>query len=196
MNRLIIFCCFTLASIFTCHAQSKDESKPSVQDLDFLIGTWDVSLKWYDTYNPGSEPAFTETGTMTCTYDLNYRGTNKIISCRSELYTDSGRLKGRDREVLELIRWSRFSNAYERTGIYSNWPATGIEKFQFDREARIFNIEGELGVQDGMLERYSETYQFNEDYNTFSRRNIANFSDMPITEYNLTMTGTGVKKAE
>lgn len=186
----------TLALVFvvsSVQSQNSIKKDSAIQDLDFLIGTWEVQLTWYDTHTPGSEPEFSEKGTMVCTYELDYRGTKKFIFCKSSLYTYDGRLKGRHREVLEIIQWSKFSGAFERTGVYSNWPATGIETFIFNSEERTFYLEGELGVQDGMLERYAESYQFNADYTTFERRNLANFSDMPITEYNLTMTGTGKK---
>lgn len=192
MKKLILSAVLLLVTGIV-HSQTETKKNPTIQDLDFLIGTWEVQFDWYDTHQPGSEPVFSEKGTMVCSFDLDYRGTKKFIFCRSSLDTYDGRLKGRHRETLEVIQWSRFSNAFERTGVYSNWPATGIETFTFNPKDRTFYLEGKLGVQDGMTENYAEVYQFDESYTTFQRRNVANFSDMPITEYNLTMTSTGNK---
>ena len=171
----------------------QSQNKHTIKDLDFLIGTWEVEFDWYDTHKPGSKPEFSEKGTMVCSYDLDYRGTKKFIFCRSSLDTNEGRLKGRYRETLAVIQWSKFSNSFEKTGVFSNWPSTGIMTFTFNPLKRTFYLEGKLGVQDGMIERFAETYQFNKDYTEFERRNVANFSDMPITEYNLTMTCKGKK---
>ncbi len=171
----------------------QSQNKPTIKDLDFLIGTWEVEFDWYDTYKPGLKPEFSEKGTMVCSYDLDYRGTKKFIFCRYSLDTNEGRLKGRYRETLEMIQWSKLSGSFERTGVFSNWPATGFETFTFNPQTRTIYAEGELGVTDGKLERFAQTIQFNENYTEYQRRNVANFSDMPITEYNLTMTGKGKK---
>ena len=178
---------------YTAFSQTKEAINKSITDLDFLIGKWEVQFDWYDTTNPGSGPEFSEKGTMMCSYELEYRGIKKFIFCKSCLETYSGRLKGRTRETLEIIQWSKISNSFERTGVYSNWPSTGIEAFQFNPEKHTFYLEGQLGLERGERERYVEHYKFNEDYSEFTRRNIANFSSMPITEYNLTMTGKAKK---
>ena len=187
VKRIILL----LIPLFSAVVHSQNE--PSIEDLDFLIGTWEVEFDWYDTYKPGSKPEFSEKGTMVCSYDLDYRGTKKFIFCRYSLDTYEGRLKGRYRETLEVIQWSKISNSFEKTGVYSNWPSTGIMTFTFNPSKRAIYLEGKLGVQEGMLERFAETCQFNEDYTAFERRNVANFSDMPITEFNLTMTSKGKK---
>ncbi|WP_422861453.1 hypothetical protein [Flagellimonas sp. W118] len=193
MKKLILIL-FAVLMVNNIQSQDNIKKNPVVQDLDFLIGTWEVEFDWYNTHNPGSESEFSEKGTMVCYYDLDYRGTKKFIFCKFSLHTDKGRLKGRYRETLEVIQWSKFSNAFEKTGVFSNWPATGTGTFIFDPLKRTFYYEGELGVQDGMIEKMVETYQFNEDYTAFEKRNIANFSDMPITEFNLTMTCKAKKR--
>ncbi len=189
-----IFLLTLLLCVKSIYAQNSDSENPTVQRLDFLIGTWEIDFRIYDTHDPkASLPLFTETGTQTCEYDLSYRGVPQFIICKGQMICDSGRLEGRTRSFQEAIRYGRFENSYERIGLYSNWPATGLELLTYDSINSKMVIEGELKVQDNMLERYQDVYQFNDDYTYYDRRNVANFSDMSITEYNLTLTGTGRK---
>ncbi len=193
MKHFLIVLFITILTSLQALAQDTPETRPTVQDLDFYIGTWEISFQIFDTHNPNQEALFTEKGTQICEYDLSYRGVPQFIICKGELVCDSGRYVGRTRSFQEAIRYGRFENSYERVGIYSNWPATGQELLWYDSAEARFVIKGELKVQDHMLERYEDVYQFNEDYTTYTRSNVANFSDMPITEYNLTLTGTGRK---
>ncbi|MEQ8627559.1 hypothetical protein [Ekhidna sp.] len=188
------------AIILTSHfliGQVKNDS-PSVQDLDFFTGKWEVTLEIYDTHNPNTDPIFVEKGYQVSEYELNYKGIPMFVTTRGYLEiveADEKRkhLMGRTREFQESIRYGKFESSFERIGLYSNWPATGIETMTYDSTSRMFIIRGNLNVQNNMLERYVDTYSFNEDYTYFERTNIANFSDMPITEYNLTLKGTGRK---
>lgn len=183
----------TILTSISLLAQDTPETRPTVQDLDFYVGTWEITFQIYDTHNPGQEALFTEKGTQVCEYDLSYRGVPQYIICKGQVVCDSRRYEGRTRSFQEAIRYGQFEDTYERVGIYSNWPATGLELLRYDSANARFIIKGELKVQDHMLERYEDIYQFNEDYSVYNRRNVANFSDMPITEYNLTLTGTGRK---
>ncbi len=187
-----------LALIDSVYAQKNDA--PKVQDLDFLLGKWEIAFEIYDTHNPGSEPIFSEKGWQVCGYELKLNDVPMFLTCEGELIIDSTDAKrkkhlGRKREILETIRYSKFENSFERIGLYSNWPATGLEILHYDSAKRQIVIRGELNVQDNMLERYVDTYQFNEDYTYAERTNIANFSDMPITKYGLTLKAT-YKKLE
>ncbi len=191
MKTILAFSSALILSL-SCNAQ---ERTPKVQDLDFYLGKWEITFEIYDTHNPGNEPIFTEKGWQECGYDLKYKDVPMFLTCTGELIIDSTdadhtRGMGRKREILETIRYSKFENSFERIGLYSNWPATGIETLTYDSVGRMFIIRGHLNVQDNMLERYVDTYQFNEDYTYAERTNIANFSDMPITEYNLTLKAT------
>lgn len=180
---------FILISI-RVNAQTK---VPTVQDLDFLIGKWEITFELFDTHNPTEEPLRTEKGWQVCEFDLEYNGVPMFIICKGEVEVDSGTRVGRKRQFQESIRYGRFSNSFERIGIFSNWPATSAETLSYDSITRKLVIRDNLNVQNNMLERYVDTYQFNEDYSSYKRSNIANFSDMPITEYNLTLRGTGKK---
>ncbi|MEQ9593419.1 MAG: hypothetical protein RLN86_12505 [Cyclobacteriaceae bacterium] len=179
---------FTLSTSVT-FSQNAAERSTLLKELDFLIGTWDVTMEWYDTHKPGSERLFIETGQQTCAYDFYQDGLPMFITCRGEVTSD----RGRRRTIQESIRFGKFSGTYERTGLYSNWPATGKELLYFDSDNHKFVIYGELDVQDNMLERYEDIYKFDDNYSSFTRKNVANFSDMPITQFNLTMIGIGKK---
>ncbi len=183
LTALLIFFCSSLTG------QNAAERSAKLNELNFLIGTWDLTFEWYDTHQPDSEVIFVEKGQQTCEYDFYQNGMPMFITCRGELKSD----RGRTRTIQESIRYGKFVQTFERTGLYSNWPATGNEVLYFDPTSRNITIYGELDVQNNMLERYEDVYQFNEDYSYFDRKNIANFSDMPITEFNLTMKGTGRK---
>lgn len=196
MFRFRLFLAIMLVSLFL-NAQEKGEF-PTVQNLDFFTGRWEITLEIYDTHKPNTDPIFIERGYQLTEYDLSYKGIPMFLTTKGYLEiveTDEKRkhLMGRTREFQESIRYGKFENSFERVGLYSNWPATGIETLVYDSISKMFIIRGQLNVQNNMLERYVDTYQFNDDYTYYDRTNIANFSDMPISEYNLTVRGTGRK---
>lgn len=187
MTILLFFCSFQLAN-----GQSSKPQSPSVQDLRFLEGKWEITFEIYDTHIPDSKPIFTEIGMQECAFELLYNDVPMYLTCEGELVineTDHAHSKGlgRKREIMETIRYSKFAKSFERVGLYSNWPSTGIETLAYDSAKRMIIIRGQLNVQDNMLERYVDTYRFNEDFTVAERVNIANFSDMPINEYGLTL---------
>ena len=191
MKKLI---CVSLLFVSTPSMLLGQERTPKVQDLDFLTGKWEIKFEIYDTHEPDSEPIFTEKGSQVCGYELKLNEVPMFLTCKGELvidHTDEKRSRhlGRKREIMETIRYGRFERNFERIGLYSNWPATGLEVLSYDSASRQLTIRGQLNVQGNMLERYIDTYQFNEDYTEAERTNIANFSDMPFTEYNLTLKG-------
>ena len=175
-------------------AQDKSANTPTVQDLDFLIGTWDVIFQIYDTHNPGGKPIFTEKGYETYEYALDLNGIPMFIICTGELIREDGKRKKRVRQFQESIRYDRFVNSFEQIGLYSNWPGTGLETLEYDSVGRTIISKGQLAVQDGMLERYQDFFQFNEDYTYYEHTNRANFSDMPVPEFNLTSKSIGRKR--
>ncbi len=191
-----------LFSMFFCilstslKAQEKVAQKPTVQDLDFLIGTWDITFTFYDPRNPARGETFTEMGVKTCQYDMELNGVPMFIVCETELIgkAQQEKLNGRKRKATEFIRYGPFVNTFERVELYSNWPATAIEQLDYDSLTNKFVIKGQLAVQDNKLERYEDIFQFNNDYTYYDRKNVANFSDMPTTEFNLVLIGTGKKR--
>ncbi len=186
---------FLTVLFFSCTLfAQKAESKPSIRNLEFLIGTWEIQFEFYNTYHPEKGIWFTEKGTQTCYYDLDLNGEPKYIICKGEVICDSGRFKDRKRTFLEAIRYGNFVDGFERIGIYSNWPGTAKEYLNYDSIARAMTIQGELDVRNGK-ERYEDIYLFDEGNTSYTRKNVANFPDMPITKFNLTVKGTGKKIA-
>lgn len=163
--------------------------RPKVQELDFFIGNWEITFDWYDTHKPERGVIFTEKGNQQCRYEMELNETPMYIICEGQLVSSTGRV----RTIHEAISYNRFINAFERIGMYSNWPSHGVEKLLYHPDKRMFELRGELDVQDHVLERYEDFYYFNEDYTSFTRKQVGNFSDMPVSEFNLTATGTGKK---
>ncbi|WP_420601967.1 hypothetical protein [Flagellimonas sp.] len=184
---------FLFVLFFSCtlFSQTK-EQKPSIKDLDFLIGTWEIQFEFYNTYHPEKGVWFTEKGKQVCYYDLDLNGEPRYIICKGEVTSDSGRFKDRKRTFLEAIRYGNFVDGFERVGLYSNWPGTAKERLSYDSISRVMTIEGELEVRNGK-ERYEDIYSFDQNHTSYTRKNVANFPDMPITKFNLTVKGTGKK---
>lgn len=182
----ISFNCFLQVSSVT----AQDSRQPVVQDLEFLIGTWELSFEHFDTHKPERGVISTETGKQVCEYDLTLNDKPMFITCKGELKNNK---TGRIRTFQESIRYGSFVQSFERIGLFSNWPATSQELLSYDAEKRKIEIKGQLNVQDGMLERYEDIFIFNEDFSAYERKNIANFSDMPITLFNPTFNSTAKK---
>jgi hypothetical protein len=196
MRSIIIL---TLFAVSTSFARNKSNKTPTVQDLDFLIGTWDVAFHIYDTHNPGSKPIFTEKGYETYEYALGLNGVPMFIICTGELVRGDGKGKKRIRQFQESIRYGRFVHSFEQIGLYSNWPGTGLETLEYDSVGRTIISKGQLAVQYGMLERCQDFFQFNDDYSYYEHTNYehtnqANFSDMSVLEFNLTSKSIGQKR--
>lgn len=167
----------------------ENNAAPAIQELHFLVGTWEITFEIYDTHVAGGDLLFSEAGTQVCDYDLAHNQVPTFITCKGEVTSD----RGRTRTFRESIRYSRFINAFERIGVFSNWPEHAVETVYFHPDRRTLELRGVLGVENGMTERYEDIYIFNRTYTSYSRRNVANFSDMPVTEFNLTLAGTATK---
>lgn len=173
-------------------AQEAIPARPVITDLDFLVGDWAITLESYDTRDPSRGVIASETGTQTCAYDLVHQGEPRAITCTGEL---TGAPWG-PRTYQETIKYNRFIEAFERIGLYSGWPSHGVETVHFHDDSRTLELRGELAVGPAAsdIERMEDTYVFDEDYTAFTRRNVGNFPDMPVPEYNTTFTGTGRKQ--
>lgn len=174
--------------------ESPAPAPPSVQDLAFLIGTWERSFEFRDTHNPERGVTFTEAGLQTCRFGLELNGTPMFIICEAELVAQSGRLQGRRRQMIEIIRYNRFSGAFERVGHFANWPTRTVERLYYHPDERSLEIRGELLLADGVIERYEEFYRFNADFSSYTMRNVANFTNIPVTQFNLIYEGVASKR--
>ena len=170
-------------------------SRPTIKDLDFLLGDWDITLEIYDTHDPERGLLIIEKGTQSCKPELEERGEPQFITCVGEVTAaaDSPYQAGRTREFREAISYNRFLGSFERIGQFSNWPSHSQEILQYHAASRTIEIKGQLPVQDGMMERYEDIYTFSEDFTSYERVNKANFSDMPVTVFNITLKGTGTR---
>ncbi|MEO1135718.1 MAG: hypothetical protein AAFW68_03780, partial [Pseudomonadota bacterium] len=100
---------------------AQDESgdrAPVIQDLDFLIGTWDIENSVYYHYEP-DRLLFVESGTLTCRYDLLLNDEPQYITCEGKWRIDQED-RQRYRETRTSIRYNRFLGEFEQIGIYSN----------------------------------------------------------------------------
>ena len=177
-------------------ATAQDDAElPTIEELEFLLGEWEITFEIYDTRKPERGALIVEKGTQTCRPELENHGTPQFITCigRVTAAEDSPYQAGRSREFREAISYNRFLGHFERIGQFSNWPSHSEEAVYFHADTRTIEIKGELPVEDGMMERYEDIYTFSDDYTSYQRVNKANFSDMPVTLYNLTLKGTGKK---
>ncbi len=170
-----------------------NEKVPTITDLDFMIGEWEIENRLYYHHEP-DRLLFVERGNMVCDYDLLLNGENKYIVCRGNWTVIEGTQQvGRTRQTLDAISYNRFLGAFEEIGVYSNWPSHGANKLQFDPDRRTVTIEGELMLSNNIVERLQTTITYNDDYSAYTSRNVANFSDLPITQFNRVFEGRAEK---
>ncbi len=106
----------------------------SIQDLDFLIGTWELS----EVANPGTPSEYIEKGTRTCEYYL--RG--NYIKCES-----NGVRKGRDRSYTFLFTYEKKEDRIKLIKISSDFDAHSIKSWAIDKENKIITEEDMTGYQ-------------------------------------------------
>lgn len=177
------------------HPVSAEENQPApeITDLDFLIGEWDIENRLYYHAQP-ERLLFVEKGRMQCSYDLPLNGKNKYILCRANWeVTEGSQQVGRTRQTLEAISYNRFARSFEEIGVYSNWPSHGANRLRHDPDKHVVVLEGTLMLKDHVVERLQTTIFYNEDYTEYSSRNVANFSNMPVTQFNRVFEGRGRK---
>ena len=91
----------------------------SIQDLDFLIGTWDVS----EVICPGSDKKYIEGGTRTCEYDVD--GT--YIKCVTNAKSKYG-----ERSLFMFFNYDKKFNKYIVTTLFSNLSFQGKYEWYLD----------------------------------------------------------------
>ncbi len=97
----------------------------SINDLDFLIGEWEV----LETILPGTEKEYTESGTRTCTYYLN----DSYIKCESA--TTSSR-NGKKRFYAYLINYDHKNACFWATGLANDFPLQSKHQWFLDKESQ------------------------------------------------------------
>lgn len=160
----------------------------TIRDLDFLIGTWAIRTEHFDPRNPEAGVELEETGTMTCRYDFEFNGSPAFIVCEHELTGSNGW----HRMVLQYLRYSRFTDAFQFVGMFTNWPAAARGTLHNHPEERELELRYDLEVRNA-IERGQDLYFFNDDFSEFRIEGVSNMSDMGITEFNPAFTTVGKK---
>lgn len=192
MKRIVcIAASAALLNSFSARAEDKVAAPPSIRDLIFMIGEWEIENRIYDHYE-SDKLLFVETGRKECSHDLSLNDEPQYIACATKWRVDHEGRK-RDRETRDFYRYNRFLESIEEIGVYSNWPSHGANRVTFDPVARTLILEGELLLSGGVIERLQTTITYNEDFTAYESRNVANFSDLPVTQFNRVFTGKGRK---
>jgi|GEM_PF-3324499 len=177
-------------------AQDTEEPTPTIEDLDFLIGDWEIVNHLYYHHEP-DRLLFVEHGKMSCDYDLKLNNEYRYIVCRGDwVVVEGSQQVGRKRQTMDAISYNRFLGTLEEIGVYSNWPSHGANRLRLDPEARTVTAEGELLLANNVTERLQTVYSYNEDYTAYTSRNVANFSDLPITQFNRVFEGRATKVSD
>nr|WP_299382562.1 hypothetical protein [Allomuricauda sp.] len=110
----------------------------SINDLDFLIGSWKI----VETIYPGTERAYQEIGTRNCEYYLN----GKFIKCDSETTVQ---VNGRKRYYSYIINYDSKENCFRATNFAHDFPLHGQFKWFLDKEdKRIIAITPKNVIED------------------------------------------------
>ncbi len=99
-------------------------SAQSIQDLNFLVGKWEVSEIVY----AGTDKEYIETGSRECGYYLD----GSYIKCETQ-----GLRKGRDRWYTFLINYDSNEKYYRILSLSSDYPEVGMSAWEIDSSAQI-----------------------------------------------------------
>ncbi|MDW3195623.1 MAG: hypothetical protein R8G66_24820 [Cytophagales bacterium] len=97
----------------------------SIKDLDFLIGEWEV----LETIYPGTDKAYTESGTRRCEYYLN----NSYIKCES---ATTPTRTGKTRYYAYLINYDHKNDCFWATGLANDFPLQSHHQWFLDKESQ------------------------------------------------------------
>ena len=108
-----------LALCFTVHSMLAQ----SINDLDFLIGEWEV----HETIYPGTEKEYTESGIRTCSYYLN----KKFIKCDARTMVSKN---GKERWYAYIINYHAEAGYFIATNFAHDFPLHGQHHWYMDKE--------------------------------------------------------------
>ena len=110
----------------------------SINDLDFLIGTWKIE----ETIYPGTEREYQEIGTRTCEYYLN----GSFIKCESSTVVQKN---GKKRHYAYVINYDKRENCFRATNMANDFPLQGQFKWFLDeKNQRIIAITPKNVIED------------------------------------------------
>jgi len=180
-----------LAPVIAFAQDQADE--PGTGDLEFLVGTWNITALHYDVTNP-EDKGRQETGTKVCRHALENGGEPAYITCENiSIYKLP---EGESHEAyIEYINYNPFVGAFEKANFFSSFPVKVIERVTFDAATRVIEIRGRVEVEHN-VDSYVEYWRFNKDFSVFDRKAMINLSSMPMTEYRLILSGKGVRASK
>ena len=146
MNNKKLYISLVLASLFLL--QLNTAQSQGIKNLDFLIGTWDVSEVIY----PGSENEYIEAGTRTCGYDVD--GT--YIKCVTKAKSKYG-----ERSLFMFFNYHKEYNKYIVTTLFSNLSFQGKYEWYLDSAKQTIQSISPLGRNED--EFYRGDISFSED---------------------------------
>ncbi len=115
MNKITLF--IVLVSMATM------TSAQSINDLDFLIGHWEVK----ETLFPGTDKSYTENGSRVCEYYLD----NRFIRCESSTVSSK---TGKNRYYTYLINYDENEDCYWVTALSNDFPKHDKQQWFLDSE--------------------------------------------------------------
>lgn len=115
--------------------QFKSAQSQGIKNLEFLIGTWDVSEVIY----PGSDKEYIEAGTRTCEYDVD--GT--YIKCVTNAKSKYG-----ERSLFMFFNYDNDFNKYIVTTLFSNLSFQGKYEWYLDSAQQRIQSISPLGLDE------------------------------------------------
>ncbi|WP_411030678.1 hypothetical protein [Spongiimicrobium sp. 3-5] len=107
----------------------------TIKDLDFLIGSWEVT----ETVFPGTEKEYEEKGTRNCEYYLN----GSFIKCESSTVVSKS---GKERKYVYLINYDEKEKWYWVTSLAHDFPLHGQHKWFLFPEKKMIHAISPVNV--------------------------------------------------
>ncbi|MEQ8906250.1 hypothetical protein [Ekhidna sp.] len=150
MKKVLIWIC--LIALTGMVTAQENTNSPSIRDLDFLIGTWEVR-------EDNEEKEWWEESIRKGSYILD--------STYIELSAIAISSSGKERTYLWLIHYNAKDQQFEMLSMFSNWYKMQFDVLNWDKAKRTLTIEsgGDPGSNE-YHERFGEMV-FNENYNGY-----------------------------
>lgn len=131
----------------------EDPNSVTIQDLDFLIGTWEVR-------EDNEEKTWWEESTRVGEYILD----STYIQLKASAISSSGK----ERTYLWLIHFNSKAQQFEMVSMFSNWPKVQFDILTWEPNARKLIIKsGGDPNSDDYHDRYGELV-FDKDFNAYT----------------------------
>ncbi|GEM_PF-2964717 len=118
------------------------QTQSSTQDLEFLIGEWDVT----QTYRPGTDSSRLLNGRLTCEYDLD----EQFVRCNYTMERP-----GKSDAINEVyFNYNSIYDQYESLWLSSTWPIKVLLQGELkkDDQALQLNTEASFHIENNLIE--------------------------------------------